>query len=376
MLFGVIGNQAGDADSIVSAIAMAYLKHLQSGRMDEYIPFVQFRIEDLPSRLDFMAIYKIATTTGQDMQTEMGIRSIRDQCGKIPSHWILVDQMGIRSICERSGQIPSHWILVDHNEPTTSAISNVTEIYDHHEIMTDSARQLSLHVSDIRTVGSCCTIIADHWLRYLAETSTSTEDMKITQILYMLLLTIILDTGNLSESMGKTTATDWEVVQRLTVYLDIPCAADWMTCQFNKIMEEKFDKKFWYSRKFSAILKYDYKEYSIASKSTTINVSPVVGMSTILRRLEGMEFPWDRPDGLHVVITGYPREDGRGLNRELLIHGLDRESDSSIFDRLISRFSLVPLPGEYPGEAFKVFDESFSRKKFAPFFINLLESKN
>ena len=168
MIVGVVGNEACDADSIVSAIVYAWFQN-ETVPDTEFVPFVQCQLDELKDRLDFREICEIARFS---IDNPPPVRSLHDNC----------DDLAI-----------SEWILLDHHYPSKLHKANfpnhlvVREIVDHHQVVSSEAREFVSHVKkvDIRTIGSTCTILAER----LAGTSVPPH------FLMMLFLTIVIDTG-------------------------------------------------------------------------------------------------------------------------------------------------------------------------------------
>ena len=325
-MIGVIGNEACDADSIVSAIALATWKH--------QIPFVNLSIDELDSRLDFSSICEIVQIN--DPVEFFHIRSSND------------------SVTDITG-----WIVVDHNNPLPS-IHPVLEVVDHHEILSNVSRELLARTPHtVEPVGSCATLVAE---RILSD-SHFCETQIGRKILHMLLLTIVLDTQNFSSAIGKTTAKDRAIVASICGILKIESSI--LSESFARMRDAKFNPNFWYKPgNEEKILKYDYKEFETGA-------GEIVGISTILRKIDhDLVRAVHRLRGdkkLYIVGAGY-RENGVVLS-QLLIVG-DLEDD--VVRQLEIQFNLVPVSSD-SGRLFQVEDPTFSRKKFAPFLVRLLD---
>ncbi|KAF4728508.1 hypothetical protein FOZ63_022741 [Perkinsus olseni] len=103
-LVGVVGNQAADADSIVSAAALAFIRAMKNDR--SYQPFVQCDEEDL---------------------------SLRPEVGLLWSRFTQSPKVALPSTRSELPSAINSWVLVDHNELTTDApIATVVGIVDHH----------------------------------------------------------------------------------------------------------------------------------------------------------------------------------------------------------------------------------------------------
>lgn len=146
-------------------------------------------------------------------------------------------------------------ILVDHNSlsfnyPCSSSLhskisSKITKIIDHHspsnqhpeaEIMLD-------------TVASCCTLIYNPSLS--------------AHIKKLILLTILVDSNNLSPSNGKTTKKDIEVVG--SILKDLSLSKSDIFKKSEEISSAKFSSAFWSSLSKSQAISVDYKLLTVNS---------------------------------------------------------------------------------------------------------------
>jgi inorganic pyrophosphatase/exopolyphosphatase len=327
-MIGVIGNEANDADSIVCAIAYA---HFRNG-----IPFVNFSLSDLNSRLDFMAICDIVNIENP------------------------LERFRLRSRHESDVHDITEWILVDHH--VNHFVSPIVEIIDHHQL---GSTDLSHIVHTIEFVGSCSTLVAEKLLTSITFCKSDIgQDM-----LRMLLLTIVLDTLNFSQSAHKSTEKDIRIAKQICEILSID--DNMFPAWFERMRIAKFDPRFWYAiENREKILWHDFKEFLARNNDC-------VGISTILRHIDDsvidtvirVKGQWK----LFVVGAGYMR-DGK-LQSELLIVG---KVGADIVANLVSQFQLESCCLAQPRSdvlLFRVFDVTFSRKRFAPVLLRLLDSE-
>lgn len=327
-MIGVIGNESNDADSIVCAIAYA---HFRNG-----VPFVNISLSDLNSRLDFMAICDIVNIENP------------------------IEKFGLRSCHESDVDDITEWILVDHH--VNHFVSPIVEIIDHHQL---GSTDLSHIVHTIELVGSCSTLVAEKLLTNIPFCKSDIgQDM-----LRMLLLTIVLDTLKFSQSAHKSTEKDIRIANQICeiLLIDDHSFSDW----FDRMRNAKFDPSFWYANENrEKILWYDFKEFS-----TRIN--DCIGISTILRHIDDsvidtvirVKGRWK----LFVVGAGF-MWDGK-LQSELLIVG---KLADDIVANLVSQFQLESCCLAQPRSdvlLFRVLDVTFSRKRFAPVLLRLLDSE-
>jgi inorganic pyrophosphatase/exopolyphosphatase len=338
---GVLGNEACDADSIVSAICYSWFLNCTAPDDVEYVAFVQCAEEDLLYRLDYAEICRIVSFQPRRLH------SIR----AIPSP-------------------VSGWILVDHHYPSKLMLNignalDVAEIIDHHEVISDEATEFVESVScvDIRTIGSTCTVIGE---RILNSRLKSEEIPR--EILMMLFLVIVLDTGDLSPELGKTTKTDEEIYSRLKTILGISDVGPML----DRIMKSKFSREFWYGYPLDTVFLYDFKEIDH------------VGYSVILRSIVGIEdsyivsFAESRNLRVFVLSSGF-YDESNNIHRELLLYlPVAQETADSVVKNVMKTVSVV-TNGEFSVMGtvrFKILDSSFSRKKFFPALLGTLRDLN
>jgi inorganic pyrophosphatase/exopolyphosphatase len=333
----VIGNPAGDADSIVSAIALSYVDSL------------------------------IANSTACVMTTKFPIISIPEHDLKTsrPETTFLLQLAGISidslvcldhpNVLSFTSQQHKHKVsLVDHNRLVFAAEESweVVEILDHHmdeRAHTDSCPSNTTTVegggpycrniafsNNQALVASTCTLIVERYMANLIESSnpavpTFTFPMPLA---ILLLGVILLDSVNMSPHAGKGTLRDQAAMDSLLKHTDwssLPLlldnnAPDIMdtttststrpdpTKLFDTLQKQKFDPVFWNQLSTRDALALDYK--SFASQPTTCTSTGnsigggigggggVFGVSTVLQSMQDF---MSKPDHLE-AIQGYMQE--------------------------------------------------------------------
>ena len=337
MKIGVVGNEASDADSIVSAIIYAWFLNHTDKTGNEYIAFVQCEIDDLSQRLDFNEICKIAKPPKFDC-----LKSVHD-----------------------NSVFVSHWILLDHHFPSRflrnrTDFTSVVEIVDHHVIGSQEEEQFVATVSkvDIRTIGSTCTIIAE---RILSENSNI---ILPEWVIWMLFLVIMNDSHNLNVSRGKTTEKDVEIYNSLKSMLRIEDAEP----LFHQLTDSIFSPDFWYKAPLERLLNYDFKEME------------GVGYSVLLRSIDGLKdeeminFAKAKKFKILVVSSGFLRSNGTLRRQQLLYLPVDSLKAEKIIAAVLAQVKMeITKPfSEEKIVRFEIFDDSFSRKKFFPSLLAIL----
>lgn len=252
----VIGNEAGDADSIVSAIGLAYVEQTKT-------PVVSIPKADL---------------TTQRPETFL----LLQWAGVDPSWLLYIDDEAIQSA---QGVAVT---LVDHNRLTIDKDWTVEEIVDHHSdegqhLDTCQLRDIAFN-GDQALVASTCTMVVER----LKELHKPPYPSSLS---VLLLGVILLDSVNMSPKAGKGTARDVAAIQTL---LD---DTDWTTLSpkaqealaltdtkpstdvvFERLQQAKFDASFWQSLSVRDALRLDYKAFSVGDN--------VFGVSTVLLPLQ------------------------------------------------------------------------------------------
>ncbi|XP_078525631.1 exopolyphosphatase PRUNE1 [Lissotriton helveticus] len=182
----VLGNEACDLDSMVSAITLAYFLAKTSSETNlAFIPVLNIPRSDYPLRSE-----------GTFFLRESGIRDelliFRDE---IDLH--MLHEAGLLSLT-----------LVDHNvlpREDESLEEAVTEVIDHHAL--ELRASLACKVT-VEPVGSCTTLVAEKIFK-------GAPHLLDTQVASLLHGTIVLDCVNMAPAAGKVTPKDTEYVTLL-----------------------------------------------------------------------------------------------------------------------------------------------------------------
>lgn len=285
----VIGNQAGDADSIVSAIAWAYLE-TKNNRPKR--PIVSISKSDLETqRPETKALFRKAHLDTNVLD--------------------YVDSGKFQNVKEIT--------LVDHNRLTVSHIpGSVVEILDHHLDEQDHSECTKRDIAfenDKALVASTCSLIVERIQDY----STITPHLST-----LLLGVILLDSVNLNPAAGKVTQRDRDAVTNLlqqTQWTKDQCPDP--NALYKELQQAKFDATFWKSLSVRDALRLDYKLFS---------ASIDIGMSSVLMQMidfmdaenfkESLE-AYRKEQGVQLLVVMLAHDDGGkgGLRRELLLSG-------------------------------------------------------
>lgn len=174
----VMGNEACDMDSMVSALTFAYFlsKTLDSKRVP--VPVLNIPRCEFPLRSDSIFLLR--------------------ETGLSQEHLLFRDEVDLHSLHEAKQLTLT---LVDHNvlPSSDSELEDaVVEVIDHHLQQRPSSPSCSVTVE---TVGSCATLVTER----VVQKAPEVLDQQVAQLLYG---TIILDCVNMAPEAGKVTPKD------------------------------------------------------------------------------------------------------------------------------------------------------------------------
>ena len=269
----IIGNDAADADSIVSAITLAYIESRHGGDATPIVPISKEAFTN--ERPEINLLLDLA-----------GISNASDELLFIED---LVDIV--------ADGVSNSISLVDHNTLNKSLQNYqdtlaVVEIVDHHKDIhqyedTCSGKQRIIAFEEGRAlVASTTTLVAERLKEY--ESSSYSASIGI-----LLLGVILLDSVNLDDSIGKVTDRDRKSVNDLLMNTGWNKAkpSSYLTKErngdvnvdtnelFRMLQMAKYDPVFWSQMSVSLSLSYDFKYFQAAEK---------FGISSIL--MSGVDF--------------------------------------------------------------------------------------
>ena len=274
----VMGNEAGDADSIVSAITLAYIESTR---------------ETIPST-PIVSIPKADLTT---QRPEVGLLLELAGILNAKNDLLFVDD----PLIENNSLYVA---LVDHNvlaEKFQEKNWTVVEIVDHHEDVgqyTDtcsgSARTIAF-ADDKALVASACTLVAER----LKEVWKPPYPPSLG---VLLLGVILLDSVDLSPEVGKVTERDRDAVEDLlenTDWQGLPKESQIAlgmtlfsvldtTTFFNMLQGAKYDSSFWNALSVRDALRLDYKEFSYEGGAFGVS-TVLMPLSDFLRKEDVVE---------------------------------------------------------------------------------------
>lgn len=246
----VIGNEAGDADSIISAVSLAYVE----SPITLKTPVISIPKADLSQRPETMLLLHLA-----------GVPDPTSVLTFIDSQFITGNSIGLKAT------------LVDHNELEEEYAGwNVTEIVDHH---TDAGLYLDakprwIAFSDGKALAaSTCTLVTERMKELWDPPFPASVSL-------LLLGVILLDSVGLSPEAGKVTDRDrsmvtllldhtaWDqlaLLSREAIGMPPGVSRPDTVKLFNLLQDSKYDSDFWNSITVNEALRYDYKDFDTAS---------------------------------------------------------------------------------------------------------------
>jgi len=328
----VIGNPAGDADSIISAIVLAYVESIKGG--EKKTPVISISEREM-------------NTTRPEVSLLLDLVGVSEPSSSL----LFVDSPAIKRDISASGVDVT---LVDHNTLDETFVPKrgkkgwrVQEILDHHrdegnyrDTCSNSDRNIAFQ-NDKALVSSTCTLIA--------EKLQEVWDPPFPASIALLLLgTILLDTVNLSPAVGKVTNRDIDSVAALlnnTRWTRLS-GHTWSilgieeadprpdpTRLFRLLQNTKYDEEFWSKLSVADGLRYDYKDFAVSEAGTS-----KFGVSTLLMPMESFlskkrfrsslrQFMVEEEISFLVLMFASQVDGGGGVHRQLSLCGKDIPSD-------------------------------------------------
>jgi len=273
----VLGNEAGDADTIISALSLAYIESVQE--QQPKTPIVAIPKADLDTqRPEVNLLLELA---GISHPTKV---------------LLFIDD----ALIIEGDAVGDQVTLVDHNvlaESLERENWTVVEIVDHHQ---DQGQYLDTCSGDARniafaggraSVASACTLVAERLRQQWPPPCPASVGL-------LLLGVILLDSVNLSERVGKVTQRDMDAVADLLSHTDwdaLPVktrqalqmpppsvhASPDPSLLFQVLQDAKYDFQFWTSLSVRDSLRLDYKEYPYDDETK------LFGISTVLMPMDG-----------------------------------------------------------------------------------------
>jgi exopolyphosphatase len=252
----VIGNEAADADSIISALVYAHHKRRHATANGSIIvPVVPVPRDELALRCDVVSLFK---------ELHVDERAL-----------VFVDEFPWRDAAfQAGGRARLEFTLVDHNALSTKrlggdeSVGRVVEILDHHMDLgkhPDAAVREIAFADGQALVASSCTLVAEKLLH--TRGGTEMDALHAT----LLLAVIALDSVNFDPRAKKVTARDVAAAEALETTAFAPKEA-----LFHWLQAAKFSTDHWAAFTVRNCLQCDYKEFDLPPKSGRYGVSAVL----------------------------------------------------------------------------------------------------
>ena len=379
----VIGNEAGDADSILSTIALAFVESVLACTGDQ-----------VPQKTPIVSISRT------DLETQRPETTLLLQLADISlDHLLFVNDLPSRIVpaCRGDGdnyQIPTitdsrssnrtlRVTLVDHNKLSAALFSlidpsiqwNVCEIYDHHIDLGEyfdacgpgsGARRIAFENGQ-SAVASTSTLVVERLQEHVTASTGSSGTLLSLPLIppslgVLLLGTILLDSVNMSPQAGKGTPRDSAAIQTILQRTDWNHLSAFAkeklvltntatshnnnddddthkahqhlqpntTALFELLQNAKFDIAFWRSLVVRDALRLDYKHFA-ADAGEPFGVSTVLmPLDDFVAKPDFLESIKRYMDEVNVNLLGimfaYSADDetnGSQLTRQLMLCGRD-----------------------------------------------------
>jgi len=189
----VFGNEAGDLDSMASAISIAYYKHVvnltdpSKRERRAFVPMINIPRKDLRLRPEVIRAFEIAFPEAEEEEVHAS-----ELFSRVPFR----DDVDMELLTETK---ELRLILTDHNhlapfQNTGDLPNRVSGIFDHHA---DEGYYLDAYDRIIDPLGSCCTLAARLWM----ENPDAMVSYLPRELGHLLLIAILVDTASLGSSV-------------------------------------------------------------------------------------------------------------------------------------------------------------------------------
>ena len=259
----VLGNEAADADSIISSLTYAFLKQWKCDNAS-----CKPSLDNLKT-----PIIPITSIKRSEMHLRRDVGLLLIEVGMKLDDLICIDECNIEKI---SVEKNLDLILVDHNKLSNSVAtllcadedhhSIVKEVIDHHE---DSGLYRAAFIREVAfdmenkkpEVGSTCTIVAEKFLQNENIGALNAD------IATLLIAVIAVDTLNMDPTKKRGTFRDQAALDSLQMHFpDI--RRDYL---FSLLMNAKTDPSFWESLSAKDTLLMDCKEFQFEKKKELLS---------------------------------------------------------------------------------------------------------
>lgn len=258
-----LGNEAGDADSLMSAVCHAFVSSQQQGQAGPsnvlILPVLSIPASDLPLRPETQLLLALA--------------------GVPEDALLFVDSGGLADLLsvQADPTCELQLTLLDHNllsARLAGLAPAVVEIVDHHVDhgaygdQVPAGRRHVAATADGPLVGSACTVVAE---LLFGDAAAAEPDPAVATLLTGV---ILIDTVNMDPSVNKGTPRDAEMLERLRPHLPptVPPRDEF----FAQLIAAKFDPEWWARLSAADCLRYDYKQAASAGGSLRYGFASVL----------------------------------------------------------------------------------------------------
>jgi exopolyphosphatase len=366
----VVGNEAGDADSIVSALVWAFVKSnlIDDGAATE-------------------ALTPVVSITKNDIETQRPETKLLLKLAKIPiESLIYVDDPKIRD----NDSNPLRVTLVDHNRLTLPLKNaQVIEILDHHADLgahPEAATRIIAFEQDKATVASTCTLVVEHCHIFPVNVSL------------LLLGVILLDSINLLPE--KATERDQAAVDKLiaqTNWSDLSADAQAVlqldasddgkpntTALFKALQGAKFDPQFWKSLSVRDTLRLDYKRFESSNGASFGSSSVLVSLDDFCEKKNVQQSILEYMDSLKIdwlILLFNFMEDG-AQRRQIMLCTISEDVDHMgkfLMDQDVMQLSKNDTDLSWDGLNIRIFNQGnpfATRKQVAPILLTYFDRES
>jgi exopolyphosphatase len=310
----IMGNEAGDADSIISSLTLSYVKNIekqcQKGNIDESdngndnlnyslsLPLISINREDMPLRRDVILLLQMAGIINYNELIYLNDSTFNSVVNNVDEN---IDDKDL---------MKKTITLVDHNKIRSELWyleRHVHEILDHHQdenCHIDSVIRREVAFENQKAlVGSTCTLVTERLMMCQSQYGKLAINKQIEAGLGLSLLgVILLDTMNMSPDAAKGTERDEKAIDYLMENTDwdnlssdtkdqILMNQDEHPSQtqaqrlrgwpdrvklYEFLRDSKFDRTFWNEMNARDALRIDYKRFEGKGSNHPFGLSSVL----------------------------------------------------------------------------------------------------
>jgi exopolyphosphatase len=271
----VLGNEAADADSIVSALCLAYLRHSSQQQQQLQLQCEETTTAAAVSAVSMPAVLyvPVACVVRSRLHLRRDVQLLLSTVGVDLEDIICMDDIDFAGLMENSNL---NMVLVDQNTVPaclSDCASKADEILDHHQDagalpwVTGANRDIAFDTASARAlVGSACTLIAERHLPVVGSIGSMSEE-----VARLLLGVIALDTFDMDPIVNKGTARDEQAMDALQLLTPSHSRRD----LFLMLKEAKIDLLFWRGLSAADAIALDYKMF-LSGSNYRIGISSVL----------------------------------------------------------------------------------------------------